>query len=326
MAETSGASAGAAPSRGPALLLVTVLRWLAVIAAAFLSLLALGWIAFRLAPGRVPAPAAIVVQTGVNLLTELLVILAGLAAVGVALTGLRRWGAPGAGHALPGVGSRAAGGGSQRPRGGAGHRPRRRRAAGCRGGDPRRQPGPVHRADPRAATRFRDLLRRIETAFIPVARRYRTRGVDGHGDGFLFCFERADEALAALREMYGRLPAINQAMPGGVNIAFRASLHVGPTFTDTRGNRSGLTVLKTIRLGGVMEMLQGRGAGRNSLVVSDEARAVLEAAGDGPKLHGAGRPAGVSGDASRSTRSTSDGPFGLWGRSASGTALATMFG
>ncbi len=79
--------------------------------------------------------------------------------------------------------------------------------------------------------------------------------------------------------MYGRLPAINAAMPPGVEIAFRASLHVGPTFTDTRGNRTGLAVLKTVRLGGVMEMLQGRGAGRNSLVASEEARLALEAAG-----------------------------------------------
>jgi hypothetical protein len=86
--------------------------------------------------------------------------------------------------------------------------------------------------------------------------------------------------------MYGRLPAINKATPGGVDVAFRASLHVGPTFTDTRGNRSGLTVLKTVRLNGVMEMLQGRGAGRNSLVVSEEASAALESAGVATKLLG----------------------------------------
>ena len=131
---------------------------------------------------------------------------------------------------------------------------------------------------------FRDLLRRLETAFIPIARKHRNRSVDGHGDGFLFSFGRASDALAALREMYGRLPAINKA--SGVSIAFRASLHVGPTFTDTRGNRSGLTVLKTVRLGGVMESLQGRGAGRNSLVLSEEARAVLEKAGIATKLLG----------------------------------------
>jgi class 3 adenylate cyclase len=126
---------------------------------------------------------------------------------------------------------------------------------------------------------FRDLLRRIETAFIPVAREHGTRSVDGHGDGFLFCFGGAQQALEAVREMYARLPNINLAMPPGVEIAFRATLHVGPTFADTRGNRTGLAVLKTVRLGSVMEVLHGRGAGKNSLVISEEALAALGPAG-----------------------------------------------
>jgi class 3 adenylate cyclase len=260
------------------------LRWLAVAAATFLSLLALGWLAGRLAPDLVPKGIAAVFQTGVDLLTELLVLLTALAATGVILTALRRW-------------------------------ERQTRAARYRAWARGRQEADRERAEAEAVSRadampagaveailvvdliqstelirergdafFRDLLRRIETAFIPVARRHRNRSVDGHGDGFLFSFGRAPDALAALREMYGRLPAINKA--GGVSIAFRASLHVGPTFTDTRGNRSGLTVLKTVRLGGVMESLQGRGAGRNSLVVSEEARAALEAAGIATKLLG----------------------------------------
>jgi class 3 adenylate cyclase len=286
VAETSGAAAGAPPSRGLVLLLVIALRWLAVAAATFLSLLALGWLAGRLAPDLVPKGIAAVFQTGVDLLTELLVLLTALAATGVILTALRRW-------------------------------ERQTRAARYRAWARGRQEADRERAEAEAVSRadampagaveailvvdliqstelirehgdafFRDLLRRIETAFIPVARRYRTRGVDGHGDGFLFCFGRAEDALAALREMYGRLPAINKATPGGVDVAFRASLHVGPTFTDTRGNRSGLTVLKTVRLNGVMEMLQGRGAGRNSLVVSEEASAALESAGVATKLLG----------------------------------------
>jgi class 3 adenylate cyclase len=133
---------------------------------------------------------------------------------------------------------------------------------------------------------FRDLLRRIETAFIPVARSHGSRAVDGHGDGFLFCFERAEQALEAVRAMYARLPAINGAMPSGVEIAFRASLHLGPTFADTRGNRTGLAVLKTVRLSSVMESLRGRGAGRNSLVISEEALAALGPAAGPAKLLG----------------------------------------
>jgi class 3 adenylate cyclase len=61
---------------------------------------------------------------------------------------------------------------------------------------------------------------------------------------------------------------------------------VGPTFADTRGNRTGLAVLKTVRLGSVMETLQGRGAGRNSLVISEEARDALQAAGISARLLG----------------------------------------
>lgn len=133
---------------------------------------------------------------------------------------------------------------------------------------------------------FRDLLRRIETAFIPVARRCGTRSVDGHGDGFLFCFESVDQALEALRGMYARLPTLNGDMPPGVEIAFRASVHVGPTFADTRGNRTGLAVLKAVRLGSVMETLYGRGGGRNSLIVSDEARAALGPASASARLLG----------------------------------------
>jgi class 3 adenylate cyclase len=236
------------------------------------------------APGLLPTAAAALSRTGFDFLTELVVLLTALAAMGVVLTGLRRW-------------------------------ERQARATRYRAWVRERQEAGRERAEAEAIARadtptastveaillldliqstelirergdafFRDLLRRLETAFIPIARKHRSRSVDGHGDGFLFSFGRAPDALAALREMYGRLPAINKA--GGVDVAFRASLHVGPTFTDTRGNRSGLTVLKTVRLGGVMESLQGRGAGRNSLVVSEEARAVLEAAGVATKLLG----------------------------------------
>jgi class 3 adenylate cyclase len=284
VAEPSGASADAPPSRGPVLLLIIGLRWLAVVAAVVLSLLALGWLAARLTPELLPKGAAASFQTSLGFLTELVVLLTALAAMGVVLTGLRRW---------------------ER------HARATRYRAWVRGrqeaGRGRAEAEAVARADTppagaieailvldliqstelireRGDVFFRDLLRRLETAFIPIARKHRNRSVDGHGDGFLFSFGRAPDALAALREMYGRLPAINKA--GGVSIAFRASLHVGPTFTDTRGNRSGLTVLKTVRLGAVMESLQGRGAGRNSLVVSEEARAALEAAGIATKLLG----------------------------------------
>jgi class 3 adenylate cyclase len=126
---------------------------------------------------------------------------------------------------------------------------------------------------------FRDLLRRIETAFIPVAREAGSRFVDGHGDGLLFCFGEPARALAALREMYARIPAINRVMPAGVEAAFRASLHVGEIIVDKHGNRTGLAVLKTVRLASAMESLRGRGAGRNSLVASEEAVQALGAAG-----------------------------------------------
>lgn len=126
---------------------------------------------------------------------------------------------------------------------------------------------------------FRDLLRRIEATFIPLARRQGARHVDGHGDGLLFCFDRAQHALDALRGMYAQIPDLSRGLPAGVEPAFRASLHVGETTVDARGNRSGLAVLKAVRLGSTMERLRGRGAGRNCLVVSAEAAAALREAG-----------------------------------------------
>lgn len=126
---------------------------------------------------------------------------------------------------------------------------------------------------------FRNLLRRMEAAFIPEARQRGTRCVDGFGDALLFSFEGADRALDAARAMYAHIPAINSHMPPGVEVAFRASLHVGETLTDSRGNRTGLAVLKASRLGSAMGSLLGRGAGRNSLVISAEALAALQGTG-----------------------------------------------
>lgn len=133
---------------------------------------------------------------------------------------------------------------------------------------------------------FRDLLRRIEAAFLPVARQWRIRAINGHGDGLLFCFAQAEDALAALREMYGQISAINQELREGAEIAFRASLHVGSSFADSRGNRVGLAVLKAARLSSVMESLHGRGGGPNSLVLSEEARVALGPAGASARLLG----------------------------------------
>ena len=280
MAPSPGAPAEPPVSRGRPLLLLSIARWLVVTAVIVVSLVGLGFVALRLVPGWIPGGAWLELRTGIGLITELAILLAALLAGAGTLTGLRRW---------------------ERRLGQA-------RAARYRAWARERQEADRERADASARAEseragaseaivvldlvqstelirehgdafFRDLLRRIETAFIPVARQFGTHCVDGHGDGFLFCFDRPEEAVAAVRAMYARLPALNQTMAAGTEIAFRASLHVGPTFADTRGNRTGLAVLKTVRLGGAMEMLRGRGGGRNSLVVSEEARPALGAAG-----------------------------------------------
>jgi len=126
---------------------------------------------------------------------------------------------------------------------------------------------------------FRDVLRRVERTFIPVAKACGSRSVTGHGDGLLFCFERAEEALEAVRGMYARLEEINRDLPPGAEAGFRASLHVGETVADARGSRAGLAVVKAVRLGSVMELHYGRGGGRNSLVASAEAWPALAAVG-----------------------------------------------
>jgi class 3 adenylate cyclase len=126
---------------------------------------------------------------------------------------------------------------------------------------------------------FRDLLRRIEASFIPVARQHGASHIDGQGDGLLFCFAEPAAALAAFRGIRALVPAMNRGLPVPADVAFRGSLHVGETIADARGNRSGLAVLKAVRLGSAMETLRGRGSGRNSLVISQEAVAPLVAAG-----------------------------------------------
>jgi class 3 adenylate cyclase len=283
VAQSPGATADAPSSHAPFLALLAVLRWLSVISTAVLSLLGLGWVGLRLAPWWPPAQRLAALQAGGSL-ADLVAILGTLLIAVAVLTGVRRW-------------ERHVRATRYKARARERQEADREKVAARARADAERPTAPeaILVLDLIQSTElireqgdefFRDLLRRIETAFIPIARRHHTRGVDGHGDGFLFCFERADQALEALREMYGRLPMLNQAMPSGVEVAFRATLHVGPTFTDTRGNRTGLAVLKTVRLGGVMEMLQGRGAGRNSLVISEEAQAALEAAGISAKLLG----------------------------------------
>jgi class 3 adenylate cyclase len=126
---------------------------------------------------------------------------------------------------------------------------------------------------------FRDLLRRVEASFIPVARQHGASHVDGQGDGLLFCFAEPAAALAAFRGIRELVPAVNRGLPAAAEVAFRGSLHVGETIADARGNRTGLAVLKAVRLGSAMESLRGRGAGRNSLVISQEAVGPLAAAG-----------------------------------------------
>jgi class 3 adenylate cyclase len=271
-----GASGDTATSRWP-LILLSLLRWLAVTGVFLVSLAGLGWVALQLLPaGAWPRP-----HTPVGQVAELVTILLALLMGVLTLSVLR--------HLEARVGrSRAA---RYRARARERQEADRERAEATARADAERPP-PAAEAilvldlvqsteliRERGDAFFRDLLRRIETAFIPVARQHSTRSVDGHGDGFLFCFDRADQALEAVRGMYGRLPTINLAMPPGVEIAFRATLHVGPTFADTRGNRTGLAVLKTVRLGSVMETLHGRGAGRNSLVISEEALAALGPSG-----------------------------------------------
>ncbi|HEV8310099.1 MAG TPA: adenylate/guanylate cyclase domain-containing protein [Methylomirabilota bacterium] len=287
MAGPSDASQEHSAPRLPPTVLVVVIRWVAVLATVLLSLGGLVWVALRLFPDWLPAGAWTHPYTGVGLVVELIILLGALLAGMVVLAGLRRWEA------------RIARAREARYKAWARERQeaQREQAAAAARVEAERIGGTeavlvldliqsTELIRERGDEFFRDLLRRIETAFIPVAREYGTRCVDGHGDGFLFCFERVDQALEAVQGMYARLPGVNQLMPPGVEVAFRASLHVGPTFTDTRGNRTGLAVLKTVRLGAVMESLYGRGAGRNSLVISHDALSALGPKGASAKLLG----------------------------------------
>jgi class 3 adenylate cyclase len=270
-----GGAADTRSSRWPVILL-SLVRWLVVTGVILVSLAGLGWVALQL----IPAGAWTRPHTTTGQVAEFMTILLALLMGVLTLSVLRR------------VESRVGRARAARYRAQARERQEagRERAEATARADAERpvvaeailvldlvQSTELIREHGDAF--FRDLLRRIETAFIPVARQHGTRSVDGHGDGFLFCFERADQALEAVRGMFARLPGINVAMPPGAEIAFRATLHVGPTFADTRGNRTGLAVLKTVRLGSAMETLHGRGAGKNSLVISEEAQKALGRAG-----------------------------------------------
>jgi class 3 adenylate cyclase len=269
--------------------LFLLVRGLTLLTVLLVCLVGLVWVGLRLVtPQWVPASVRVGLDTGVGPATELGVLL-GMLIIGMAtLAGLRRWEA----HIGRVRAARYKAWAREREEALEQAREQARPRAEPTRGD---VPEAVLVVDLIQSTElirdqgdefFRDLLRRIETAFIPVARAHGTRAVNGHGDGFLFCFERADQALEAVREMYTRLPVLNQAVTPGAEVAFRASLHMGTTFPDTRGNRTGLAVLKTVRLGSVMETLHGRGAGRNCLVVSEEALAALGARGASSKLLG----------------------------------------
>ena len=284
MAQSPGASADIPGPRVPGFGPLTLVRGLTLITLALVCLTGLVWVVVRLVPHWMPVGGRLAPGTGIGTVAELAILLCLLLGGMATLAGLRRWESQ--------IGRLRA----ERYKAWAREREEaREQARGQVEADRVDIPETVLVVDLVQSTElireqgdefFRDLLRRIETAFIPVARAHGTRAVDGHGDGFLFCFERVEQALEAVRAMYARLPAINQAMPPGVEVAFRASLHIGPTFSDTRGNRTGLAVLKAVRLGSAMEMLHGRGAGRNSLVVSEEVLATLGPEGESAKLLG----------------------------------------
>ncbi len=284
MAQTPEVSTDAPGPRIPGFGLFSLVRGLTLITILLVCFVGLVWVGLRLLPDWAQAGSRLPLRTRIGPVAELAILLGVLLAGMATLVWLRRW---------ESQISRAR---VQRYRAQAREREEAREQARPRAETERgERPDAVLVLDLVQSTElireqgdefFRDLLRRIETAFIPVAREHGTRAVDGHGDGFLFCFEQTAQALEAVRGMYARLPAINQAMPPGVEVAFRASLHVGPSFADTRGNRTGLAVLKAVRLGSVMEMLYGRGAGRNSLIISEEALAALGPMAESAKLLG----------------------------------------
>ncbi|MBI2467519.1 MAG: hypothetical protein HYV62_06845 [Candidatus Rokubacteria bacterium] len=281
MSSDPGAPPGGPAPAPPAVGLVPALRGVALAAAVGASLLALALAGFLLLRGVAdgPVPRAIaVVPGGLGPTGTLVLLLAVLLAVMGVLSALRR------AEARLGEARRA------RYREWARQRLEAERAAAAPPVEPALE-GRVEAillVDLIQSTElitehgdevFRDVLRRVERTFIPVAKACGSRSVTGHGDGLLFCFERAEQALEAVRGMYARLEEINRDLPPGAAAGFRASLHVGETVADARGSRAGLAVVKAVRLGSVMELHYGRGGGRNSLVASAEAWPALAAVG-----------------------------------------------
>lgn len=161
-------------------------------------------------------------------------------------------------------------------------------------------PGAVHRSEAIAVIDLcgsTDLITRFGNSFLlsvkhriqqhagPISARHEAFYSDFTGDGYLTFFPTVPKALAALQEIMSRVPALNNDLPTGAEIALRAALNFGEVLIDRDTMRTGSAIHKTFRLEalGGANLIEAKGGVRreefpekNYILVSEEAMTILQ--------------------------------------------------
>lgn len=102
-------------------------------------------------------------------------------------------------------------------------------------------------------TRFGDsfllmLRQRLNQQVQPIAARNVATYTENTGDGFLLFFPTMEKSVAAMQEIFEKLPLLNENLPEGAEVALRGSLNFGEVLVDLDSRRTGSAVYKTFRL------------------------------------------------------------------------------
>ncbi|MBI4529734.1 MAG: adenylate/guanylate cyclase domain-containing protein [Deltaproteobacteria bacterium] len=129
------------------------------------------------------------------------------------------------------------------------------------------------------------LKHRLEHHAGPIASRHEAGYAESTGDGFLIFFPSMAKAVAAVHEIFQKIPSLNVDLPEGVEVALRAALNFGEILVDRDGHRTGSAIHKTFRLEGLSgaTLIEAQGGIRpeefpdkNYILASEEAASILQ--------------------------------------------------
>lgn len=89
---------------------------------------------------------------------------------------------------------------------------------------------------------------RLQQQVLPISSHYGANYAENIGDGFLIFFSSVEKSVASLQEIFQKLPALNEGLPEGAEIALRATLNFGEVIVDLDSRRTGSAVYKTFRM------------------------------------------------------------------------------